>query len=99
MTDTDHQKNNEQEEDVNVLISKAELDPSIPKIYFNEIAGACTAIDVTFLFSRKGVVQGVAYMSLPVARHLVDSIGGILDQQEADLLERFKNEQNNEENP
>ena len=97
MSDTNDQNNNEQEEDVSVLINKAELDPAIPKIYFNEIAGVCNHIDNTLLLGRKGVVQAVIYMSIPTAKDLVNKVGGILVQQEQ-MMEEDKNEQNNEEN-
>ncbi len=98
MSDTNDQNNNEQEEDVSVLVNKAELDPDIPKIYFNEIAGVCNHIDNTLVLGRKGVVQAVIYMSIPTAKDLVNKVGDILIKHDQ-LMEEAKNEQDNEENP
>ncbi len=79
--------------DVNLEISLAESDPNIPKIYFNNVAGAGSAADFAVLLYRKDAPQALIYMPLLTAKLLVESLAGILNKMEGD-----SHDENNEEN-
>lgn len=71
-------------------IIASEMDPEIPKIYFNGLSIQCRGGDVALLLKREeNISLGVLYMSHDMARTISEAIKNVLDQHEKKTGRKF----------